>query len=413
MLTDAGYQPVLITNKGWNPPEGSVFTSVRNVQLTPVTINGQEVDDKFDADVDTLYDELVWEFSGKDDIVVLTHDLIFLPDYVKLNVACRRIAADRPKIQWLHWVHSATNPGQLIKERSMFAKKYVEHLGEKFPNSLVCFPNAYDIPRVAGNFNFEENEVVEVPHPTNAVEGLAPVVQRLYTAKRLHMADVIMVYPARLDRGKCAEAIVYFMYGCKMNDVTSHAVFCDFQSTGGDKVEYREEMKVLAKKLGVEDRITFLSEFDSSAQMEVPHNVILDLFTLSNIFALPSKSETYSLIAQEAALRKNLCFLNQDFAPFRQIFGKGALYRQFFGANIAISGQNGEISTTYDDIGNHFSDIARAVKYYLENNPVLKGNAQARTKRNPEYVFKTYIEPLFYINDDVEGEIWDGGSTEV
>jgi len=402
MLLDHGYEPILFTNKGWDPPESSVFHRVRNIQLTPVVIDGQQVDDQFERDVETLYHELSDHITTGS--TVITHDLIFLPDYVKLNVAARRFAEYDPSVHWLHWVHSATNPSDLIRERSMFAGKYAEHLATKFPNSLVCFPNAYDIPRVASNFGFEENEVVEVPHPTNAVEGMAPIVQRLYKAKKLYQPQVLTVYPVRLDRGKCVEALVWFMYGCKLNDISSHVVICDFQSTGDDKVTYREELKRQATELGIADRVTFLSEFEDSAHMEVPHNVILDLFTLSNVFALPSKSETYSLIAQEAILRKNLAFLNQDFGPFRQIFGKGALYKQFFGANISIGGQNGEITTSYDNIGNHFGDIARATKYFLETNPVLYGNAQARNYRNPDYVFSHYMEPLFYVNDEEQAD---------
>lgn len=400
MLLKHGYEPTLLVNEGWNPPESSVFAQVKTIRLTPVVIDGQQIDEQFERDVDVLYEELKNAIANNS--VVITHDLIFLPDYVKLNVASRRLASENPAIHWLHWVHSATNPNDLIRERSMFAGQYAEHLGEKFPNSMVCFPNAYDIPRVASNFNYEENEVVEVPHSTNPVEGMAPIVQRVYEAKQLGKAQVIMIYPIRLDRGKACEAIVWFMYGCKVNDLTSHAIFCDFQSTGGDKVTYRTELKKLAKKYGVADRITFLSEFEESAQMDISHDAILDFFTLSNVFALPSKSETYSLIAQEAALRKNLCFLNQDFGPFRQIFGKGALYKQFFGSNIAFSGMNGEITTTHENTGNHFSDIARATKYYLENNPILYGNAKARTTRNPDYVFETYIQPLLYLNNEVQ-----------
>lgn len=400
MLLDHGYEPVLLTNKGWDPPESSIFHNVRNIQLTPVVIDGNQVDEQFERDVDTLYAEL--KAGVEPGSTVMTHDLIFLPDYVKLNVAARRLAEEDPSIHWLHWVHSATNPQDLIRERAMFAGQYAEHLASKFPNSLVCFPNAYDIPRVASNFGYEENEVVEVPHPTNPVEGMAPIVQRLYKAKNLYQPEVLMVYPIRLDRGKCVEALIWFMLGCKVNDVSSHVIICDFQSTGDDKVVYREELKAKASELGVADRVTFLSEFEGSAHMEVPHNVILDLFTLSNVFALPSKSETYSLIAQEALLRKNLCFLNQDFGPFRQIFGKGALYKQFFGANISIGGQNGEITTTYDNTGNHFGDIARATKYFLETNPVLYGNTHTRNYRNPGYIFTHYMEPLFSINEEID-----------
>jgi glycosyltransferase involved in cell wall biosynthesis len=184
------------------------------------------------------------------------------------------------------------------------------------------------------------------------------------------------------------------MGGCKDNNMTSHLIFCDFQSTGGDKVLYREELKELALRLGVEDRVTFLSEFDESASMEVSHETVLELFVLSNVFALPSKSETYSLIAQEAMLKGNLCLLNQDFAPFRQIYGKNALYKQFDGANIAISGFNGEIQTQHSNEKDYYRAMASNISYYLENEHVLRAKTWVRIRRSPDYVFRNFVEPL-------------------
>lgn len=398
MFKQAGYEPVLITSTGWNPPEDSIFSSVETKRLSSVNIDGTTVDEAFEQDVDLLYDEL--EGILDDNGIVFTHDLIFLPDYVKLNVACRRIAEEQPAIQWIHLIHSATAPGSLIKERAMYGEKYEELLTAKFPHSIVIYPNAYDIPRVASNYSYEENEIIEVPHSTDPVEGMSNIVQRLYADIRLWEPEVLMVYPLRLDRGKYAEADIYMMAGCKSNGMTSHVVFCDFQSTGGDKVAYREELKVLAERLEVSDRVTFLSEFDETASMEVPHQVVLELFTLSNVFALPSKSETYSLIAQEAMLKGNLCLLNHDFAPFRQIYGKNALYKQFDGANIAISGMDGEISTQYSNINDYYHSMAANIRYYLENEKVIRAKTWVRTRRNPTTVFEQYIEPLLNLDND-------------
>lgn len=392
MFKRAGYEPVLITSQDWNPPETSIFASVDTKRLSRVNIDGTTVDQAFEDDVDMLYDEL--NDILEDESVVFTHDLIFLPDYVKLNVAARRIAMERPSIEWAHLIHSATAPGSLIKERAMYGEKYLELLSSKFPNSVVMYPNAYDIPRVAVNYSYEENEIVEVPHSTNPVEGMSRITIRLYDELELWKPEILMVYPLRLDRGKYAEADVYLMAGCKANDMASHVVFCDFQSTGGDKVTYREELKALAESLDVLDRVTFLSEFDESASMEVPHEVVLELFQLSNVFALPSKSETYSLIAQEAMLKGNLCLLNHDFAPFRQIYGKNALYKQFDGANIGFDGQDGAITTTHEPITEYYRHMASNIKYYLENEKVIQAKTWVRTKRNPDYVFRNYIEPL-------------------
>jgi glycosyltransferase involved in cell wall biosynthesis len=387
-----GYEPVLITSEGWDVPEGTIFSGVETHRLSNVVIDGTTVDEVFEQDVERLASELGGILT--DNAVVFTHDLIFLPDYVKLNVACRQIAEDRPSIRWIHLVHSATSPGQLIQERAMFGEKYKELLSSKFPHSVIIYPNAYDIPRVATNFSYEENEVIEVPHATNATEGMSRIVQSLYDEKKLYEPEVLVVYPIRLDRGKYAEAQIYLMAGCKANGMTSHVVYSDFQSTGDDKVVYREDLKRLAESLDVADRVTFLSEFDQSAQLEVPHQVVLELFTLSNVFLLPSKSETYSLIAQEAMMRGNLCLLNHDFAPFRQIYGKNALYKQFDGANISMSGQDGEIKTTHSDIIEYYRGLASNISYYLQNDKVIRAKSWVRTHRNPDYVFSTYMQPI-------------------
>jgi hypothetical protein len=205
----------------------------------------------------------------------------------------------------------------------------------------------------------------------------------------------------RLDRGKNPQMIVRIMAGCRDAGLTSHIIFCDFQSTGGDKVTLREDCKNLAKELGVEDRVTFISEFDDACVMEVSHDIILDLFSLTNFFFLPSRSETYSLVAQEAMLKGNLCILNYDFPAFRQIYGDKALYRQFDGAEVAMDGFDGKIDTSHSDINSYFEHrFGIAMKGWLMHDKVLKAKTWVRTQRNPDFVFKEFIEPLLVVEDE-------------
>jgi hypothetical protein len=257
MFTRNGYNPVLITSEGWEPPEDSIFNQVENKQLTPAHVynDPKEFSDQDLIEIKTLYEQLS-QIIGQDAIVI-THDLIFLPDYVKHQVACRQLADERPDISWIHWVHSATSPNSLINERAMYGEKYKELLSSKFPNSIVAFPNAYSIPRVARNFNYEEDEIFEVPHSTDPTEGMELVVRRLYDERELGDADILMVYPLRLDRGKNAEWNVRIIAAAQDVGLSAHLVFCDFQSTGDDKVVYREDLKALARDLGCEDQITF------------------------------------------------------------------------------------------------------------------------------------------------------------
>lgn len=394
MLTRAGYNPVLIVSDSWSPPEDSIFTGIETHRLSNVAYQDPPIiNEMFNEDVDLLYTQL--QDIIPENSIVLTHDLIFLPDYVKHNIAARRLAEERQGISWIHWVHSATGPQTLIKEREMYGEKYKELLLSKFPHSMIAYPNAADIPRVARNFSYEEYEVVEIPHSTDPTEGLHPIVQRLYDDKKLGDAEVLMIYPIRFDRGKNPQMNVRIMGALKEIDISSHLVFCDFQSTGGDKITLKDECRQLAEELGVSDRVTFLSEFDDACILEVSHDIILDLFTLSNVFCLPSRSETYSLITQEAMLKGNLCILNQDFPAFHQIYGDKALYRQFDGAEVAFDRFDGKTDTNHTDIKEYFRQrIAIPIKGWLGHDRVLRGKTWVRTNRNPDYVFREYIEPL-------------------
>lgn len=399
MLTRAGYNPILIASEGWDPPEDTIFAKTETKYLYPFAQHdpnskAEDIEETVGLAYNQLNDVL------PDGAVVITHDLIFLPDYTILNLAARRLARDRSSISWVHEVHSATNPEIVAQERSMYGDKYAEALNSPFPNSVIAYPNAYDIPRVARNFNFEEDQIVEVPHSTDPTEGMHPLVQRLYDEKRLGNCEVLMILPIRLDRGKYAEANIRLIAACNQNGMSAHLVICDFQSTGDDKVVYREDLKKLANELGAIDCVTFISEFDDMAAMEISHDIILDLFTLSNVFLLASKSETYSLIAQEAMMKGNLALLNHDFAPFRQIYGRNALYKQFDGANIAMDGYNGEISTKQSNILEYYLHMAKAVKYYLQNDKVLAAKTWVRTQRNPDAVFRNFLEPLLKLEHE-------------
>lgn len=395
MMTRAGYEPVLIASELWDPPQDTIFAKVKTEYMYPA---GQHDPNGSVEQVDELVDIVYQQLKNMlpEDATVITHDLIFLPDYTIYNLAARKLADERPKMRWLHWVHSATNPRQVAAERSMFGEKYLDALNAKFPNSIICYPNAADKVRVAVNFGFEVDQVIEVPHSTDPTEGMNPLVQRLYDEKHLGDADVLMVLPIRLDRGKNAEINVRLIAGCRMVGLKPHLVICDFQSTGDDKVVYRQDLKRLSRELGIEDCVTFISEFDELASMEISHDIILDLFSLSNVFLLASKSETYSLIAQEAMLRGNFCILNYDFPAFRQIYGQKAIYYGF-GANVDANGLNGETNRNWTDIIQYFTDMAKELKYWLENDKVLNAKTWVRTKRNPDYVFREYIEPLLMV----------------
>ncbi len=403
MFLEAGYRPVLIVTESFTFEPNSIFSQVEIAYIPNVAVSIEAKQDlSFASDIEFLKHTLREIFKKHQIEIVLSHDLIFLPDYVKHRLACLDLVKEFPSIRWLHWVHSATSPGSLIEERKNFEDKYKEMLGKKFPNSFVIFPNSGDIPRVARNFGYEEDEVKCVPHSTDYLEfnKFEPLTKKLIQEKKLLEADVIMVYPLRLDRGKQPHFNISIIAALNHEiGLDARLIFADFQSTGGDKVTYREEMKNQAEDLNIKDKVIFLSEFDEVWHLEADRKVISDLFELSNFFILPSKSETYSLIAQEAMAKGNFCILNHDFMPMRSIYGDKAIYKPF-SANIAFDGFDGEIETKYHNPEGFFYDIACYINYVLKNNKVIAGKTWVRKERNPQAVFKNYLEPLLYVGDE-------------
>lgn len=400
MLVGSGYKPTVIVKHGFRPVEMFALPEVTLKFITPFPSSnyvGEAVDATFKEDVEKLKNELIENLKDVD--VVLTHDLIYQPESLKMNFAARLAIKENEhmaKIRWLHWVHSATGPQTLGKELQQ-GDAYFETVAQKFPNSFVIFPNAYSIPRVARDFGYEEPEVKFVPHSTN-LPGFCqwdPLVTKLVMDKNMLAADAIAVYPIRLDRGKQVEVVIKIMAQLKKLDYTVRVIIPDFHSTGGDKVTYREDLKKIALDWGLNDfDLTFTSEFHESWKTSIPHKAIHDFFELSNVFILPSKSETYSLIAQEAALLGNVLMLNHDFAPFRDIYGQHAIYKQF-SSNIGFDGLDGEITTTFSDEKGFYYDCAMRLKYELENNMVLAQQKRLRKERSPIAVFRNYLEPLF------------------
>jgi len=399
MLTKAGYEPIVIVAKAslWdNPPEnyGLPGVELRYVPNVPVS-NEVKTDETFDQDVISLRSAIAEALEGVD--VVLTHDIIYQPAALKHNVASRMIAKEKPNLLWLHWIHSATSPYTLINLRDYFKDEYLNVLQTPFPNSFYIFFNDYSIPRIAKNFGVGEEDVKVVHHPTDYCRffRFSPALEEIVDDKKMLFADAICVFPARLDRGKQVEMAIKIMASLKKLGRSVKMIVVDFHSTGGDKVTYREELKHIGIDWGLnEDELLFTSDLRPEWKYEVPQEIVSQLQVMANVFVMPSKSESYSLVTQEAALAFSVGVLNSDFPPFRDIFGSGPFYQQFSSNIDALTGQDGETTTKYENEKGYMEDIARKINYELSFNRVLTWNMRLRKERNLEAIFRNELEPL-------------------
>lgn len=384
MLCDAGYAPKIIVMDGFKPKGQFARPEVELCYAPSVGCSNewQPEDEQFNLDVKRVAESFEKHFADAD--VVITHDLFFQAATQRYDAAARIVAKKLPKIRWLHWVHSCI-PSRKPKE--------------KFPNSFIVYPNYYDIPRVARGFGVEETDVKVVPHPIDvcAFFDMDKKSEKIIKDNNILNADVIMTYPLRLDRGKQPEICIKIMAQLKKMGRSVKMIFVDFHSTGDEKNAYRKELQKTAADLALnKDEVIFTSEQDKSLEVESPRGIVKDFMCISNVFCLPSRSETFSLVAQEAMICGNFPILNFDFPPIRSIYGDKPLYRKFGSAINFADGLDGATNTTYGDEVAYFRDIAIYICYELEHDKIMSMRTSMRKDFNTGAIFRKYLEPLLY-----------------
>ncbi len=415
MLLMNGYSPTVIVHETFKPEGIYAHPGVTIAYIPNMPVHNElKKDETFDEDVNIL-EEKLYEII-KDQDIVLTHDIIYQNACLKHNVASRRVAKRFPNLKWLHWIHSATAPLLVNMLRPIFSEEYIKLLEIPFPNSKLVYPNSYAVPSVAKNFGVGLEDVVVVPHPTDIASffNMSKEVEEVIFAHDIFSADAITTYPIRLDRGKQVEYVIKTMSRLKDFGLSIRIIIIDFHSTGGDKITYRNNLKQLGIDEGLaESELIFLSEQNKIWEHEADPQVVASFQMISNVFILPSVSETYSLIAQEAGLCKQVMVLNYDFPPFRSIYGENAIYRKYSSRFDVLADPTealtptSETSTKYGSANlpeearnaaerEYHRGTAGEIAVRLKH-PEMAMSINLRKNKNLQAVFKKYLEPLFFL----------------
>lgn len=395
MLLRAGYDPLVLVDEHFKE-DGAPYPwdSVRLFKLPSIPRSNQvELLEGWQDHLAKMTDAM--REGLKDTEVVFTHDLIYQPAQITYNLAARKITAERENsLFWAHLVHSATSPALLNT-----TNEYLQITKTKFPQSVVVFPNEYSRPRVAQNFGYAESEVRFAPHAIDYCEhfGFHPMSRKIVEEFKMLDADVIMCYPVRLDRGKQVEWNLLIASAIKHLGHSVRVIIAAFHSTGGDKVTYRKWLIDYAHKLGLSDQeFLFTCDFDESLKVSCPHEMIRDFMILSNVFILPSRSETFSLIALEAGLSGNLMMFNFDFSPLR-FWGDENIWAKFSSNIDCMTGLNGDTNVEYHPSKEAYArDLALKILSGLQQNVGLRMKTKLRKKYNLDRVFRDFWEPIIY-----------------
>lgn len=421
MLKKYGYPISVIVSDTFKPAGAFTEDILEYIPSVPCH-NEVKQDPTFDKDIESIEKRLKEIFTKHKTKVCITQDIVYKPSELKYQVALRKLLKKSDEfnnITFLHWINSATPPIVLNSLMGIFQDEYLNLFKEPIPNSYYVFFNEISKDIIAKNFNVGVNRVRIVHHPSDLDEvyGVSSEALRLFIDKRdIYQADAICVYPIRLDRGKQVQFPIKTLAKIKEFDMDVRMIVVDFHSTGGDKVTYRDELKQMGLDWGLTPKeLAFTSEFTEEWKLGIPHKDLLSLFRMSNIFIMPSVSESYSLITQEAALTKNIITLNQDFPPFRDIFGKDAIFRKYSSNWDVMAGYNeayredshtdtqyGPDSATKEQREKMFEpmyhkETAAKIVDNLNNDIAMAMNRRIRKLRNFDTVFKRELEPLLYL----------------
>ncbi len=203
--------------------------------------------------------------------------------------------------------------------------------------------------------------------------------------------DILMIYPARLTTSKKFEKVVTFAAAIKNKTEKSvKVVFCDFPSSDINADLYKILIKRLGRSLNLKDGdILFTSDLGFTNGF--PRDSVIELFTLSNLFICPSFSESFGLIALEAASRGNFLVLNEK-VPALEELGK-QLHTYFMRWDARNFGYDTK-ETYHPSEQVYLEEHAAKVVNLMKENPVVYGKTMIRQMYSPKGVWENQLAPI-------------------
>lgn len=393
MLQKQGYQPVLFGLTNFNEediskiPEGVELRKViPQWLLEPYGHTGSSIPDEFEKNVDETVK--VYEEHFKDLDVLIAHDVCFINSYLIYNVALKR--ANLNNLPILHQIHSGPSA------RQNHAYPWDELW--KLPNNTkLIYMNHSEKVAAAEMYGVYDKDVKVVYNPMDlrAMLKLSPLTCNLIDEYKLFEADIIAVYPVSSTRmgddGKAVRKVIAIMGFLKQLGQDVRLVIPNAHANGSNEKNTIQMMYQIGQRYGLTDReIVFTSMYDvPNNEQGVPHQVVVELFQIANLFIFPSYSENAPLILLEAAATKNLMVLNEDFAPMKDFVGpEGAYYFRFRSRLVNDTQYRGEGGED-----GYFKDVALIVLDNLKNNKAMSGFTTIRKKFNIDWIANNQLIP--------------------
>ncbi len=258
--------------------------------------------------------------------VVITHDLVFQSWFVTFAAALHR-AEELFGISHLcsiyHMAHSAPGIGHGAPARN--SPQWYRRTLPPGHRLLVC--NQELAPAFSRYYACSIESVYSLTNARDvrAFLNMPPLASEIITRTRMHLADIVQVYPFSLPRWKeKGVAQLLEAFGAIANAPETqppwdvHLVLAVCHANGADAKGHLDAIEALREKHGLRGKVTITCQvWPQTASQGLSSDVIRSLFAVSNLFMFPTWSEAASLILREAALSGCLLVLNDNVSQLK------------------------------------------------------------------------------------------------
>lgn len=241
---------------------------------------------------------------------IIEHDLLYQTWKIPYNQAIRNIGERHPSIKWIHWCHSAPSarPHNL---------KYPHTLRfTPMDNSVWVTMNDAMRPGFALQYNTNIENIKTVYHSIDypTYRGFHPLSTEIWNKHQLWKPELIVASVTRFDHAAAKGVYEIAEFVRELKKLTSTQLIYVNSWSHTDKA--KQHIEKLRK---IDPSAIFTSEFDPKYEKGVPHEVVRDMFDISNVHIFASKSETFSFTMIEAALGKNYLVINRNLKPLTEL----------------------------------------------------------------------------------------------
>lgn len=325
----------------------------------------------------------------KDMDVCIMHDIHYQGWHLMHNIAVNNVSKRLPNLKFIAFTHSM--PANYRELSYPLSLRY-----SKMDNTTYVYPTDSGREHLSKQYNTDIENTASINNSFNINDYFEEDTKKIMEKVDLLGVDVLVVYPARLTIGKKHEEIAELMGHFKtVNECTCKIVFCDFESMDIKPEVYKNRIRSIGRKSGLLDEdMVFTS--DIGFPDGISRKVVLNLFTLSNLFISPSYSESFGLTVLEAAINGNFIVLNEAVPAYSELGSKlDAYFLRFDALNFGYA----TTEKYHPSKEAYLRENSKKIYEEMVNNRVIKAKSLARTKYNPKYIYETQLKPLLIKKD--------------